>query len=110
MVADTEDDLRLYREKIVTELERRMLVLREIERRLALAQFALRQSDTSSRAASASTARRQVEIAHRGRLRSVVKALEREQEDAKADVERAEARLHEVDIRLDQLIKVSEET
>lgn len=110
MVGETEDELQLYREKIVAELERRMLVLQDVEGRLAKAQHALGQFSTKSSVASPTTARRQVEIAHRGRLRSAVKALERELEDAKADLERAEVRLQEVDIRLDQFNKVREET
>ncbi len=110
MVGDTEVELQLYREKIVAELERRMLVLQDVERRLASAQFALSQSGNVSRTVAISTARKQVENAHRVRLRSAVKALELEREEAKADLERAEGRLREVDIRLDELSKIQEET
>ncbi len=109
MVGDTEVELQLYREKIVGELERRMLVLQEVERRLASAQFTLSQSSNSLRTGSASTARRQVENAHRIKLRSAVRALEQERGEAMADLERAKERLREVEIRLDELSKVEEE-
>jgi hypothetical protein len=110
VVGDTDVELQLYREKIVAELERRMMVLQDVERRLVSAQFVLNQLGNSTRTVSSSTARRQVENAHRIKLRGAVKALEQEREDAKADLERAEGRLREVDSRLDELSKLQEES
>ncbi len=109
MVGDSEVELQLYREKIVAELERRMLVLHDVERRLGSAQFALTTFNQTARVKSASTARRQVEYAHGIRLRRDVKALEQERQEAQADLERAEVRLKEVDLRLDELSREPEQ-
>jgi septation ring formation regulator EzrA len=87
-----------------------MLALQDVERRLARAQFTFSQTGNASRPVSSSTARRQVENAHRVKLRIAVKGLEREREEAKADLERAESRLQEIDRRLDELSKIPEET
>lgn len=113
MVEETELELQRYRERIVAELERRMVVLQDVERRLADAQFVIDRSAQTSRAQTSqvlygSTARRQVENAHRLKLRSACKALERERLQAKDDLERAELRLKEVDLRLDELVKERE--
>lgn len=109
MVDETQVELRLYREKIVAELERRVLVLQDVERRLASAQFVFEKVKQLSRTFSGNTARKQVENAHRVKLRGALKALERERAEAKVDVERAEFRLQEVDIRLDELMTEQEE-
>ncbi|MFN4894480.1 MAG: hypothetical protein ACK5GN_12745 [Pseudomonadota bacterium] len=109
MVEETELELRLYRDKIVSELERRMRVLQDVEQRLARAQYIFDKASQASRIGSGSTARRQVENAHRTKLRSALKALEREKIEAKTDFERAEQRLKEVDLRLDELHKEHEE-
>ncbi len=108
MVDETELDLQRYRERIVAELERRMLVLQDVERRLAQAKFVLEKTAQTSRVLYGSTARRQVENAHRLKLRNAFKGLEREKVEAKADLERAELRLKEVDLRLDELMKERE--
>ena len=109
MVDETEVELRLYREKIVAELERRVLVLQDIERRLASARFVFEKAQQMSRPFSGNTARKQVQNAHRVKLRGALKDLERERIEAKADIERAEIRLHDVDLRLDELVREQEE-
>jgi hypothetical protein len=109
VVDETEVELRLYREKIVAELERRVLVLQDIERRLASAQFVFEKAQQMSRTFSGNTARKQVQNAHRVKLRGALKDLERERIEAKADVERAEIRLQDVDLRLDELVREQEE-
>jgi prefoldin subunit 5 len=42
-------------------------------------------------------------------LRSALRVLESERDEAKADLERAEQRLREVDQRLDELLKEGQE-
>ena len=50
----------------------------------------------------------QVEQAHRLKLRRALSDLEKKRIEAKVDLERAEARLKEVDLRLDELLKERE--
>lgn len=96
-------ELKAYRERVVSELERRMLVLRGIDLRLAQARHVFDTALKDSRSLRGNTARIQVQGAHRAKLRSDLKAMERERLEAKADLERAEARLKDVDTRLDEL-------
>ncbi len=97
------EELKAYRERVISELERRMLVLQEIDRRLSQAQHVLDIALKDSRSLRGNTARIQVQGAHRAKLRSDLKAIERERFEAKVDLERAEARLRDVDMRLDEL-------
>ncbi len=108
MGEETELDLQLYRQKIVMELERRLLVLQDVEKRMSSAQFVFGQASQASRAGAGSTARMQVEQAHRLKLRRALSDLEKKRIEAKVDLERAEARLKEVDLRLDELLKERE--
>lgn|GEM_PF-2932229 len=108
MEEQTELELQLYRQKIVFELERRLVVLQQVEQRMSSAQFVFGRIAQVSRNGMGSTARRQVEQAHRLKLRRELSALEKERVEAKADLERAEARLKEVDRRLDELLKERE--
>lgn len=105
---ETELELQLYRQKIVIELERRLVALQDVERRVSSAQFVFEQANQASRTGTGSTARKQVEHAHRLKLRRALGALEKERVEAKADLERAEARLQEVDLRLDELLRERE--
>ena len=109
MVGDNELDLKLYREKVVQELKRRTDALMIVEGRLVEAQFELERATRASRIISGTTARIQIESAHRGKLRAALKVLEGERTEAKADLERAEQRLKEVDQKLDELLKEAQE-
>lgn len=109
MVGDNELELKIYREKVFHELKRRAEALRGAEGRLAEAQFEIDRATRASRTISGTTARIQIENAHRAKLRAALKALEGERTEAKADLERAEQRLKEVDQRLDELLKEGQE-
>jgi len=108
VVGDSEVELRLYRERVLAELERRSAVVEDVNRRVAEAQFAVDRAMQASKVATASTARKQVESAHRAKLKESLKALERQRAEAVEDLERAESRLKEVDIKLDELNKEPE--
>jgi hypothetical protein len=103
--SDDEVELLKYREKVIAELERRMLRVQEIDQRLADAQFTLEAALRGKRLFSASTARIQVEAAHKARLRELVKELRAERVQGVMDLERAQVRLKEVDERLDALVE-----
>ena len=109
MVGDNELELKLYREKVVHELKRRTEALRGKEGRLVEAQFELERATRASRTISGATARIQIENAHRTKLRAALKLLEGERNEAKAELERAEQRLKDVDQRLDELLKEGQE-
>jgi chromosome segregation ATPase len=109
VVGDNELELKLYRDKVVQELKRRTEALMELEGRLIDAQFELDRATRASRTISGTTARIQIENAHRVKLRSALRVLESERDEAKADLERAEQRLREVDQRLDELLKEGQE-
>ncbi len=109
MVGDSELELKVYRDKVVQELQRRTEALRIVEGRLVEAQFELERASRGGRAISGATARIQIENAHRTRLRAALKKIEHERLEAKADLERAEKRLKEVDSRLDELVKEGQE-
>jgi hypothetical protein len=80
-----------------------MLVLQGIDRRLDEARYAFNEEARNSRGLRGSTARIQVENAHRLKLKSALKVIERERLEANAELQRAELRLREVDMRLDSL-------
>lgn len=99
-MAESQEELEQYREKVIAEVERRMLRVREIENDIERANFAAEAASRSRTALSANTARNQVEAAHRARLKGALKTLGAELEEAQADLERAEARLEDVESRL----------
>jgi seryl-tRNA synthetase len=100
-VAEDREELEQYREKVVAEVERRMLRVREIENDIERASFAAGAASRARASLSANTARNQVEAAHRARLKGALKSLRSELEEAQADLERAEARLEDVESRLE---------
>ncbi len=100
---ETIEELQSYREKVIAEVERRMLRLGSIETDIERAEF---QADADGRAQallSNHTGRNQAAAAHRKRLKERVLELTREREQAEADLDRAKARLTEVDQRLEEL-------
>jgi hypothetical protein len=102
-VGETSEELRSYREKVIAEVERRLLRLRAIETEIERAKFAAEANGRSWALLSRDTGRNQVEAAHRKRLREQVQELKREHEQAEADLDRAKVRLVEVDQRLEEL-------
>ena len=102
-MAETRDELEQYREKVVAEVERRMMRLREIEDEIERMTFVAEAAARARVALSASTARNQVQAAHRARLKESMKVLHAQRSEAEADLERAEQRLQEVDRRLEEL-------
>lgn len=100
-------ELRLYRERVVVELERRIALLREVDQRCTAARFALEKALQTCGVRGSTTARKQVEHAHRVKLRADLKKVEREKAEAKVDMERARERLEEIDAKLDEVIEQS---
>ncbi len=97
------EELRSYREKVIAEVERRMIRLRAIETDIERAEFSRDADGRSQNLLSRDTGRNQAAEAHRKRLRERVQGLKREREQAEADLERAKERLVEVDQRLEEL-------
>ena len=102
-MAETIEELQSYREKVIAEVERRMMKLRAIETDIERAEFAAAAPGRSQALLSSDTGRNQAAAAHRKRLRERVHELKREREQAEADLERAKVRLVEVDQRLEEL-------
>jgi hypothetical protein len=102
-VGETSEELRSYREKVIAEVERRMLRLRAIETDIERAKFAAEANSRSGALLSQDTGRNQAAAAHQKRLRERVQELAREREQAEADLDRAKVRLVEVDQRLQEL-------
>lgn len=98
-----EVELLQYREKVLAELERREIRLREIDEQMAQLQGALDVTRQGRRVMMGATARIQVEAAHKAKQREVLRGLAREREVALIDVQKAEVRLQEVDMQLDEL-------
>jgi len=98
-----EDELLQYREKVLAELERRAIRLREIEQQVAQLQSAIDQSTRGRKVFMGGAARIQVEAAHRAKLKEELRGLYREKEIAVGDLQKAEMRLQEVDLQLDEL-------
>lgn len=99
-MGETIEELQSYREKVIAEVERRMMRLRAIETDIERAEFAADSHGRSQTLLSSDTGRNQAAAAHRKRLREHVHELKREREQAEADLERAKVRLIEVDQRL----------
>ncbi|MFO0417624.1 MAG: hypothetical protein ACK5Y6_10070 [Pseudomonadota bacterium] len=104
MEVDSELELRQYREKVVAELERRHNRLRELDNEIAATQFQLESATRSRRTLRGETARIKVEEAHRAKLKGNLKALEAKRLEAQSDLDRAEQRLKDVDLRIDELL------
>jgi chromosome segregation ATPase len=102
-VGETSEELQSYREKVIAEVERRMLRLRAIETDIERAKFAAEANNRSWALLSRDTGRNQAAAAHNKRLRERVQELTREREQAEADLDRAKVRLVEVDQRLEEL-------
>jgi hypothetical protein len=105
---EDEAELLQYREKVVAELERRAILLREIEGRVAEVEFSLKSASSGRRALLGGAGRIQVQEAHKAKLKDVMRELQQELETALIDLQRAETRLREVDIRLNDLHRHSE--
>lgn len=97
------EELEQYRERVVAEVERRMIRLRELESDLEVATFTFEAAARSRSPLTGSTARNQVEAAHRARLKATIKRLSEERVEAETDLHRAQERLDEVDARIEQL-------
>ncbi len=102
-MAETIDELRAYREKVIAEVERRMIRLRAVETDIERAAFAAEAHNRSQTRLSSNTGRNQVAAAHRKRLREHVSSLKTERAQAEEDLHRAKVRLEEVDRRLAEL-------
>jgi hypothetical protein len=100
---ESEAELLEYREKVVAELERRAIRLREIEERVAAVEFSIKAAGGGRRTLMGGVARIQVLQAHRAKLKEEAHELHRERDNALADLQKAESRLKEVDLRLDIL-------
>lgn len=109
MEADEESELRAYREKVIAELERRTLRLRELEEQMGRIEYELECSGRGRKKIMGATARIQVEAAHRSKLKGELKALLKDRDVAVADLQKAEVRLTEVDRRMRELEKEQQE-
>lgn len=105
---ETLEELEQYRLKVVAELERRVLRMSELDNQIENARLALDVAGRARTTLGASTARNQIEAAHRARLRQALKDLEEERVQALSDVTRAEERLREVDGRIAALQSMSD--
>ena len=103
MDSNDEEELLQYREKVLAELERRAVRLRELEQQVAQLQGSLEQTGRGRKVIMGGAARIQVEAAHRARLKEELRGLSREREIAMGDLQKAETRLQEVDLQLDEL-------
>lgn len=103
MDSNDETELVEYREKVVAELERRTIRLREIEAQVAHTQASIESVGGGRKIMAGGTARIQVEAAHKAKLKEVLRGLYRERELAVSDLHKAEVRLQEVDARLEEL-------
>ena len=101
-------ELLQYRDKVIAELERRLLRLREVENELASVRFVLDSSIRSCRTLRGDTARIKVEEAHKAKLKNSLKQLESKRLEAQKDFERAEQRLKEVDQKIYEYVKSDE--
>lgn len=99
-MAETIEELQSYREKVIAEVERRMMRLRAIETDIERAEFEVESQNRSHTLLSRDTGRNQAAAAHRKRLRERVETLRKERGQAEEDLERAKARLEEVDERM----------
>ena len=109
MEQEDEAELLEYREKVVAELERRAIRLREIDERVAELEFSIASTRRGKKTLMGDVGRIQVGEAHRNKLREAAKELQQERESALVDLQKAETRLKEVDMRLDNLHKVEQE-
>ena len=103
VVGSDEEELLEYREKVLAELERRANLLRELEQRVAELQGVLEATTRGRKVMVGGTARIQVEAAHRARVRQNLRGVHKEREVALNDLQKAETRLREVDIQLEEL-------
>ncbi len=101
---ETREELEQYRERVIAEVERRMIRLREIEGDLEVATFAFEAAARGRSPLTGSTARNQVEAAHRARLKATIQRLTEECAEAENDLHRAQERLEEVDARIEKLV------
>lgn len=102
-MVETIDELQSYREKVIAEVERRMIRLRAIETDIERAEFAEESHNRSQARLSRDTGRNQAAAAHRKLLRERVLSLKKERGQAEDDLQRAKVRLDEVDQRLKDL-------
>jgi hypothetical protein len=105
---DNEADLEQYRELVVAELERRAIRVQQLESEISTLQFTLDAAARTRKASMANTARTQVEAAHKAKLRGMIRELEKKRAEAALDFEKAQARLREVDERIQELAAIQE--
>ncbi len=103
MDSDDEQELLQYREKVIAELERRAIRLREIEQQISELQGVLEATGRGRRVMMGGAARIQVEAAHKAKLKQVLRGLYHDKEIALADLQKAETRLQDVETQLDEL-------
>jgi hypothetical protein len=103
VVGSEEQQLLEYREKVLAELERRANLLRDLEERVAELQGVLEAATKGRKVMAGETARIQVEAAHRARVRQSLQGVYKEREVAVNDLQKAETRLREVDIQLEEI-------
>lgn len=104
---ETLEGLESYQEQVVAELERRMIKLREVDNRIAEAEFLLNAAHRARSLLSSAAGRHQVEEAHRRRLKESVQRLMRDRVEALGDVKRAEERLNQVKQRIADVKRIS---
>lgn len=103
MDSDDEQELLQYREKVIAELERRTMRLREIEQQVSQLQGVLESTSRGRKVMMGGAARIQVEAAHKAKLKQALRGLWQEREIAVMDLQKAETRLQDVDAQLDEL-------
>ena len=102
-MVETIEELQSYREKVIAEVERRMISLRSIETEIERADFAAESYRRSQARLSRNTGRNQAAAAHRKLLRERVLSLRKERVQAEEDLQRAKVRLDDVERRLAEL-------
>lgn len=109
MDGDNESELLAYREKVVAELERRALRMGELQEQIRALEFALDSAHRGRKMMVGGVARIQVEAAHKAKLKQDLRLLWKDRDLAASDLQKAESRLIEVDRRLEDLRKQSNE-
>ena len=102
-MADSREELELYREKVFQELKARALKVQDIDTAIASNQYLLEMANSSRGLRSGNTLRVIAGASHRAKLKREHERLERQRREAAADLKRAEDRLADVDRELEEL-------
>lgn len=102
-MADSREELEIYREKVFQELKARALKVQEIDTAIASNHYLLEMASSSRGLRSGNTLRVIAGASHKAKLKREHERLERQRREAAADLKRAEDRLADVDRELEEL-------